>query len=523
MRADPRAPDRWAPWVAGATVLALGLTIWEWFPPGIWHDDGVYVLLGRAISQGEGLRYSGVVGSYLAPKFPPLFPVLLAVVWSVAPDFPANALFLSATNLLLLAGAAWVFVAFVRRVFRIPVFWTLVAAALTWLSPALWRVAMVPLSEPLFILLFLLALWAGAHLEEVGGWWPLTLFVLIAAGAYHTRTIGVVLFPAVALALLVRGRGRDGALVFVFGTASVLPWLLWTRWAAERIPAPLLDTLGPYGSWLGGMISENPGHYLSFLPANAIHLLGRIVSLLLPGVSGIGLWAGVVLFPVLILGLRELGRLSPTMSLAAGAYTLVLLLWPFQDVRLLVPLQPILILGTLLGFRWILSLGALPPGGRILTGAARAGWVLAFAGLSLFRLGSGWVGDVYRVRSEALVEAVRAIQEKTPGDAVVGAPELWSGIHLFTGRDVSPSARFLPLSRIGPSWGTPEEQYRLWDQAGITHILVEHGGGVHGPALDRLDATCVPGTVQLLDSRPGQFLIRLNWDRACRRVVLEPS
>jgi hypothetical protein len=50
--------------------------------------------------------------------------------------------------------------------------------------------------------------------------------------------------------------------------------------------------------------------------------------------------------------------------------------------------------------------------------------------------------------------------------------------------------------------------------------VVEHGGEVHGDALDRIDALCPPGTVQLLDNQPGQFLVGLNWDAACQERVL---
>jgi hypothetical protein len=152
--------------------------------------------------------------------------------------------------------------------------------------------------------------------------------------------------------------------------------------------------------------------------------------------------------------------------------------------------------------------------------AVAVAWVVLFAGVSTFRLAEGWTLEGYRVRSNALLDAVQAITEKTPTDAVVGAPELWSGIHLLTGRTVVPSARFVPLAREGPPEGTPEEQYRIWMQSGVTHILVEHGGRVHGAALDRVDELCAPGTVQLLDSRPGQFLVALAWDEECKERVL---
>jgi hypothetical protein len=63
----------------------------------------------------------------------------------------------------------------------------------------------------------------------------------------------------------------------------------------------------------------------------------------------------------------------------------------------------------------------------------------------------------------------------------------------------------------------------LWIKAGLTHILVEHGGEIHGDALDRVDALCPPGTVVVLDLQPGQFLVKLAWDEECRERVLAPE
>lgn len=209
--------------------------------------------------------------------------------------------------------------------------------------------------------------------------------------------------------------------------------------------------------------------------------------------------------------------------LTVAFYGLVLLLWPFQDVRLMVPLIPLLFLGMSAGIRALLPSEGPWTRARVLVALVGGAWLLAASSFSALRLVDGWPGEVYEVRSEILLRAVNAVQEKTPSEAVIGAPELWSGIHLYTGRLVSPSARFLPLSTHGPSWGEPREQYELWIEAGITHLLVEHGGEVHGGALDRMDALCAPGTVQLLDLQPGQFLVGLNWDERCRRVLVDPG
>ena len=88
---------------------------------------------------------------------------------------------------------------------------------------------------------------------------------------------------------------------------------------------------------------------------------------------------------------------------------------------------------------------------------------------------------------------------------------------------MAPSARFLPLAKEEPSWGTPEAQFTLWEEVGLTHVLVEHGGGVHGEALDRVDAVCPPGTVEVLEIQPGQILVALNWDETCRALLAEGS
>jgi len=513
--------DRWAPWGFFALVLGLGLAIWEVFPPGIWHDDGVYVLLSRALAHGDGLRYVGVPGAPLAPKFPPLYPLVLAPIWIFFPSFPENAGLLGGVNLLCLAASGGIFLAYLRRGLGLPLPWALAAVTLAWTSPALWRVAMVPLSEPLFILTVVLALWAGVRMERGGGGWAVTVFLLAGGLAFYTRSLGVAVLLGGSGALFLRKGRKVGAWGLLGVTGVVLPWVLWSRWAAQALPGPLRDILGPYGGWLFGGIGRDPGAYLLFLLENGGNLLARSLSLLLPGVTGLPLWVGLLLVPLLILGLWEVGRKSLTLPLTLVLALLVILLWPFQASRLLIPFQPLLILGVVLGFRAVLCSGALTLRGRIPVVLLAGGWALLVLSVSAYRLSTGWPGELYRVRSDALARAVRSVEEYTPPEAVVGAPELWPSLHLFTGREVSPSARFLPLTEKDPAWGTPDAQYALWMEVGLTHILVEHGGGVHGEALDRVDARCAPGTVEVLDLQPGQILVALNWDAACRARLRE--
>ena len=518
----PDSSSLWpfAPWGLALLLLGMGLAVWEPSPPGIWHDDGVYVLLGRSLAEGDGLRYVGIPGAPLAPKFPPLFPFLLSLVWSFFPKFPENLELLGGVNLVLTALAGGVFVSYLTKVLKISAPFALAVTAFIWLSAHLWRVAWIPLSEPLFLLGLLLALWAGGRMESKRGAAPAFLFLLMGGLALYSRTLGLAVLAAGALTLLWDGRRRAALGITAGALGLYLPWVWWTRRAADTIPEALLDILGPYNGWLTAQIVQGPWDFVLFVLGSVGQLLGRILTLLTPGLPVPQLLMGAVVIPVLLLGLWELWKLSRLLVLTVFLSLGILVVWPFQDLRLLVPFQPILMLALVMGFRKLFYSMNLSPRLRLPVAVVGLAWGVLFGAVSVVRLAGGWSMESYGVRSAVLMDAARAVSEKTPSDAVVGAPELWPGLHLLTGRTVVPSARFRPLAGDDPVYGTPEQQYEIWISTGVTHILVEHGGRVHGAALDRVDALCPPGTVQVLDSQPGRFLVALEWDAACQERVL---
>ncbi len=529
METPPSKLWRWTPLGLILGSLLIGFSLWEPLPPGIWHDDGVYVLLGRALAEGEGLRYVGVPGAPLAPKFPPLFPALLGIVWLLFPSFPENASILGSVNLILTSLAGGVFFHYLRRGLDLPASVALLVTALAWTSAHLWRVAFVPLSEPLFLLLLLLALQAGGRMErkgergnrgEVGA---LALFLLLGGLAVYARTLGVAILMAGILSLLLNGKRREGTWLFLGSAALILPWMIWSGRAAETIPDPLLDVLGPYGTWLTSQMVADPWGFCVFAVRNLLDLLARIVTLTLPGVPGPQLLYGVLLAPVILLGLWELWGRTRLLPLTVLFSMGILLVWPFREIRLMVPFQPLLFLTLVMGIRRVLPESGQVSRLRRPVLVVAWLWCLFFLSTSVFRLATGWTLESYRVRATALMDAVRAVSEHTPPDAVVGAPELWAGIHLFTGREVVPSAPFRPLADDSPVYGRPEQQFEIWVRTGASHVLVEHGGKVHGDALDRMEAECPSGTIRVLDARAGRVLVALEWDEACQRRLLTGS
>ncbi len=233
---------------------------------------------------------------------------------------------------------------------------------------------------------------------------------------------------------------------------------------------------------------------------------------------------------LLALGLIKLGRRSRVTVATVLTLFGMLRLWPFLDRRLVTPLIPWLALA--------LALGALAASGqgdrptdlllprawrdwawpRVWPSLAVAVWGIGFAGVSVWGLASGRHQAVYALRAPALYAAVDAVRSSTPVDAVIGAPELWAALHLYTGRTVAPSAPFRPGET--PPWGTPVDQFRLWEAAGLDQLLVEHRGRVHGKALDALDRACPDGTVAVVTPPEDVLLVRLTWTATCREAVL---
>ena len=537
--------------VAALTAVALGvvgIVAWAAIPPGVWHDDGAYLLLGQSLAEGDGLHYSHVAGSPPGAKFPPLYPLVLAVLWMVAPTAVGQGSLAAFVNVLFVIVGGGVFVAYLRS---LDFSWrsSVATTAFLWLMPDVWRLSLVPLSEPLFLLVLVVALWAGSRLERKPTGRALAIFLGALAVAYHVRTMGVVLGAAVPLALLLRRQMRWAAWSAMGAVLVVTPWLVWSSRAATEIPAPLRDTLGPYGGWLTRQAVVQGGGFPAGMASSAVALASRVVAVLFPGVEG--LWVVMLALGVAGvggLGIYRLSKESWTPILTAGLMLMLLWIWPYQERRLIMPVAPLLGLILVSGFRSELgatiralvgrvasltsSDGATPIGRSITNGggspvpAAALGllglsWIVWLGGASLLDLRADRHLEAFEVRSRMLARAVLAVEGRVPPDGVVGAPELWAGLALHTGRTVAPSARFQPVGE-GPAWGTNREQFQVWNAAGIEYLLLENAGRIHKEALDELDARC-PGSVELLASWGGGLLVRLDWDEDCRLTVLTGS
>ncbi|HSG07601.1 MAG TPA: hypothetical protein VLA36_04575 [Longimicrobiales bacterium] len=525
MTEDPRrgkgpggvAPSR--PWpflVLALGLLGVGISFWRPIPAGVWHDDGVYMLIGESLAQGEGLRYLGVPANPPAVKFPPLYPAVLGILWMMLGSVGPVTLVAVWLNLVLMATAGgllgWVLHegAGIRKGPAVAI------AALAFVSADLWRPALVPLSEALFIALSAGAMAAWPAASRVGDRrGAVTLSVLLAL-AVLTRSAGLALVVGFGTALLLRRSGRAALSVCAPALAAAASWAAWASAHADEIPPGMRDVLGPYGAWLAGQVWSAPGAFVGGLPAHTADLAGRVLGLLVPGLLGWPLWvAGLPLLALAAAGVLRLCRRFPPLVWVPAFYLAMLLTWPFVDRRLVAPVHPWIValvgVGILsLADRWSAR------GLRWGLGVVAFAWISSHTAVTASRAAGGWPVAAYQLRSVRLAAAVEALRNTAPEDAVVGAPEFWAALHLHGGWSAAPSARFTPRADdvAKPLWGTPMEQLQLWWDSGVDFVLLEQGGQIHGAALDLLDERC-PGAVRLMADFPPQLLVRLDWDEAC--------
>lgn len=511
---DAPASTAWPYLVLALALLGIGIAAWRPIPAGVWHDDGVYMLIGKALSEGRGLVYSGVVGDPPAVKFPPLYPTLLAALWTLLGAIGPVTMAATLLNLAMLAGAGALFARALRVNTDLSTAACLAIAALGFASTDVLRAALVPLSESTFLLLtaICLALWRRC---AEGDRHALALLAATMLAAVATRTAGAALVLSVAVSLATIRRPGAAIATSVPAVTFLVGWGAWSTRAASRINEGQRDLLGPYGRWLFDQTVSARESFVANLPGHAMGIVERASALTVPGVSGRWLWLVAALaIPPVLLGLRTLIRRLPPLGWFTVIYLAVLLLWPYLDRRLLVPWLPGLLAALAVGA--MEAARRLPVGlGRLVLGLAVT-WLIAYTSVTAGRIAEGWPTAPYRLRSDRLATSVEALSRTIPDDAVVGAPEFWAGLHLHGGWTVAPSTRFDPRNADPdvPMWGTPTQQLALWRSAGIDHLLLEQGGLLHEDSLNRLEAAC-PGSVFILARMPGSMVVRLAWDASC--------
>lgn len=437
---------------AAVVVVATAVAWWAGVPyvVGVWHDDGVYALLGRAIASGHGFHYTQFPGAPAATHYPPLYPLLLAAVWRLAPSFPDNIAAFLVVNAVLVGVAALGMYRFSRWLG-----WRDDAAALVALVASLTTPVLALSGAVLSESLFLAGCWPALAVAERAAAPGASRRGVLAAGAaigmlMLVRTHAIALVVALALVLVTRRRSVDALLAIGAALVIVLPWQLWTMLATPRVPV-LLE--GAYGSYLGWFVAGVREGGLPFVAAtarlNITELWLLVQDRVIPAdVALPRILATAFLLLLVSIGTWALSRRAPVTAWFLAAYLAIVVVWPYTPWRFLWVVWPVVLLCAAAGGWWLWRESA-----RSWTRALVA-FVVAIPGFGMLR--TEWHAYETRAWSAPALQAGAQItpvvawvgRNTAPSDMVLAEGE--QVVSLFTGRRAGPTASFSAREYVVP-------------------------------------------------------------------------
>ena len=199
---------------------------------GAYHDDTLYFSTAKALAAGDGNVLPSLPESPTQTKYPPLYPLLLSLVWRVQPDFPDNLTWAWAMNLGFGLALVLASVGVLRRLGSSRKE-ALGLAAIFALNPytILWTNLL--LSDVLFAALTLLAVLTAdrAMVQQKARFWSWWVAAIVLAWlATSTRTLGVAILGGLFVFAVANRRYLAGAATCV----GVMPlaWRMLAGWSA---------------------------------------------------------------------------------------------------------------------------------------------------------------------------------------------------------------------------------------------------------------------------------------------------
>ncbi len=310
------------------------------------NDDAVYILLSREVAN---LSYaqSWLFGAPIHSLYPPGFPTWLALMRLMAGEHLG--VFVAGNVLLVSAGLLLVFDVLRRHW---PPAVGLLFLAVTVVSPQLHDAGALILSEGLYFFVTAAALWL-AVVKPTGTPW-VGMAIAGAITAALTRSIGLTMILALGACWLLEGRSRRILVLAAAAVVFVGSWLTWTVLAPDKfigsnyVAEVLVESTARVPTIWHRMVFQAMAYWTETVP----------FSLPLVTVSGTQLdnlvW--LLLMTVLaIMGFLRLWRIWRAAAIYLAAYAGVLLIWPWEHARFLIPVTPFLVVLFLapLGSPWI--------------------------------------------------------------------------------------------------------------------------------------------------------------------------
>jgi len=331
------------PWVIFFGLLVGGASYWSSNKEalGLFHDDGIYAVVAKSLSEGSGYRIISLPTAPDQTKYPFLYSFVLSWLWSLDAKFPDNIGLLKAANAGFLAAVFVLSYLFYRRHVAGEESESLLFAVLVSINPAVFSFTDFTVSDILLLLLSLSAfvtvdvsVHSKPRLDSV------VLLAVIVALACLTRSAAVPLALAGAVHFTWSKRYRDLTLYICLVLLFIIPWGLWVITRSSHAVSSLLRYYVSYSSEPPAFIImwADPFGALEIVWGNLRYILAALdlifQSRMIPG----------LLLPVcLILALGLWWSFNDQSAFLRSYILLYLALvvaWPFNPQRYLIPLIP---------------------------------------------------------------------------------------------------------------------------------------------------------------------------------------
>jgi hypothetical protein len=424
------------------------------YPVGIFHDDGVYLILAKALAAGDGYRYLHLPGAPLATHYPPIYPVLLAVLWKLAPDFPRNISLLLLVNAALLGWLAMSLDRFGYRRLGWPRWTAVVTALVGTLSLPMLFLSSLVMSEVLFLALaipLLLASESAVEAEQPRA--AADVLLGASAGALVLVRAHAVALPLAMMVWLVCRRRWARATRYAGAALVVLiPWQLWVALHDSALPATLHGSYGSYLGWFTDGLSQGGLTFVwHTVRTNLLEVAALVADRVAPWPAG---WTRILPLMVWLIlagwGAVRLRPRAPVTLLFLVFYLGATLVWPYAPWRFVWAIWPLLVLLLVEGC-FAIAQPARGMGASAWRGVAFATIALMVIGVARAEVGvwrdRAWQTPV-RAAAGQIGPIVRwAANETSPNDLLVADDEPL--VYLMTGRRALPPVQFTAIEYVG--------------------------------------------------------------------------
>ena len=479
-----RARNYFAFWVTlGVSILHAGLCLLTWNPQDIAYisDEGSYLILGKSLALNGEYRSISWPEEPKHGKYPPIFPLLLSIVWKVFPDFPQNVPWFRGLNIFLGSLSLWVLHSLYRKGCSLSQTERLTILLLVAVHPAMLFYSTSIHSEPLYLLLSGGILWytvvASSSERLLKSLWLGVWLGLLTGLLLYVRLAAVTLAVAVLLYLLVRKSYRNFVLAGLIQIALLTPWLLWIGLNSAEISHRGFAFYSDYFRDWRQMVHDNA--LSDLLWTNSVSLFfGIPKTCFFPFQTNLALitqltfWLGIPFHYFLWRGFARTWKdgVNKLFHLYTLSSLLVFLAWPYMaQERFLGTLLPLFYLFFLKGASSRPSTASLE-GGVIHQSRSLVSWsvmTVLLTSLGFHTVKYGYI--TFQGGASQQEQAAHAcfdwIKQRTAPDDRLMA-DLDALFYLHTGRKVLPLA--LALERKQGNWTVSDQTIR---QAGVKYLV----------------------------------------------------